>query len=234
MKLTSEARLGRQLLILGERGGKAREFRWFLDSQSQLGQDFFVLGELGIKRGGFFVEIGGGNGIKDSNTFLLERHFEWRGVMSEPIPEEYVALSKNRSCFTLNAAVWSNSENNLKFILAKRTGLSTILGFENDDHHASSRKKGHQVINVQTVSLEDLLVMAEAPTVIDYLSLDTEGSEWEILKAFDFENWQFRTITVEHNFSQAREAIFELLSSHGYIRVMEEFSVYDDWYVFGS
>lgn len=153
--------------------------------------------------------------------------------MSEPIPEEYFELSNNRSCFTLNAAVWSSSEQNLDFILAKRTGLSTILGFENDDHHASSRKKGQQVINVQTISLEDLLIMAEAPTEIDYLSLDTEGSEWEILKSFDFENWQFKTITVEHNFSQAREAIFELLSSHGYIRVMEEFSVYDDWYVLG-
>ena len=65
---------------------------------------------------------------------------------------------------------------------------------------------------------------------IDFLSIDTEGSEYEILSHFDFDHWNLRTIAVEHNGTEARQKIFELLTHHGYRRKWPEVSLCDDWY----
>jgi hypothetical protein len=70
--------------------------------------------------------------------------------------------------------------------------------------------------------------------MIDYLSIDTEGSEYEILSHFDFEKYHFKIITCEHNFTPARERIFSLLTKNGYARKCENLSKIDDWYVRSS
>ena len=70
-----------------------------------------------------------------------------------------------------------------------------------------------------------------APREIDYLSIDTEGSEFDILSHFDFNKYQFRVITCEHNFAPQREEIFSLLTRNGYLRKFENISNVDDWYV---
>jgi hypothetical protein len=84
---------------------------------------------------------------------------------------------------------------------------------------------------VTTVTLTDMLARNDAPAVIDYLSIDTEGSEYDILAAHDFDRFKFSVITCEHNFTPNREKIFKLLTSKGYRRVMERQSQFDDWYV---
>jgi hypothetical protein len=65
---------------------------------------------------------------------------------------------------------------------------------------------------------------------MDYLSIDTEGSELKILQSLDFSRWRFRVITCEHNFTVDREAIHSLLTAKGYVRRWEEYSQWDDWY----
>ena len=66
---------------------------------------------------------------------------------------------------------------------------------------------------------------------IDYLSIDTEGSEYIILSNFDFTKYSFSVITCEHNFSPMREQIYSLLSKHGYISKYQNLSKFEDWYV---
>lgn len=96
--------------------------------------------------------------------------------------------------------------------------------------HSNLRKKGKNY-HVETVSILDLLNEHNAPYEIDYLSIDTEGSEFDILKAFDFKKYNIKIITVEHNFTEMREKIFELLSFYGYKRIFVELSDVDDWYI---
>ncbi|WP_199925172.1 FkbM family methyltransferase [Neorhizobium sp. SOG26] len=70
-----------------------------------------------------------------------------------------------------------------------------------------------------------------APRQIDYLSIDTEGSEFDILQAFDFGEYEFGIITCEHNYTPQREKIHDLLVANGYVRVWEKVSRFDDWYI---
>jgi hypothetical protein len=82
------------------------------------------------------------------------------------------------------------------------------------------------------VTLHDLLVQHDAPYEIGYLSIDTEGSELDILQAFDFKSRRIHVITVEHNYQDdMRSGLYRLLSRNGFKRVCEDISGWDDWYV---
>lgn len=199
-------------------------------SKSQLHQDAFVLAELGMKRNGYFVEFGATNGIDFSNTYLFEKEFAWQGIVAEPARCWHAALRANRSCQIETDCVWRESHKVLTFNEADSGELSTIASHSCLDAHQHARKKGRKY-GVRTISLVDMLDKYRAPRTIDYLSIDTEGSEYRILSAFDFARYKFRVITCEHNFSPQRESIFALLSREGYRRKFEKFSQFDDWYV---
>ena len=127
--------------------------------------------------------------------------------------------------------VWSKSGEILKFNQVESANVSTIDIFSNvADGHQKARQKS-TIYEVNTISLLDMLDKYHAPRVIDYLSIDTEGSEYEILNSFDFGKYQFKIITCEHNHTSAREKIFSLLSSKGYLRKFTNLSMCDDWYV---
>lgn len=66
------------------------------------------------------------------------------------------------------------------------------------------------------------------------MSIDTEGSEFDILDAFDFQKWRVGTFCIEHNYAPQRAQIHDLLTRQGYQRVLPEISRFDDWYVAGS
>jgi FkbM family methyltransferase len=199
-------------------------------STSQLRQDLFVLCELGFKRNGFFVEFGATNGIDLSNTHLLEKDFGWRGVLGEPARCWHRELSQRRSAAIETRCVWSTSGLILKFNEVASAELSTIHAFSSADLHSERRRAG-RTYDVETISLNDMLEAHNAPTVIDYLSIDTEGSELEILRSFDFSRRSFSVITCEHNYGPQREEIHALLGGHGYVRKYQELSEFDDWYV---
>ena len=76
-----------------------------------------------------------------------------------------------------------------------------------------------------------MLEKYNAPSLIDYLSIDTEGNEFDILLSHDFSKYNFSVITVEHNYTEQREKIHKLLSKNGYLRKYKELSMQDDWYI---
>jgi FkbM family methyltransferase len=200
------------------------------DIKSQIGQDVFALYILNWKKGGYFLEFGATNGVDLSNTYLLEKDFGWKGILAEPAKVWHEDLKANRTALIDFDCVWSKSGEIVNFTVAPEAEYSTISSFTQKDAHASARNKG-EIYPVKTISLNDLLRRHGAPSKIDYLSIDTEGSEFEILRAFDFNQYAISVITCEHNFSSQRNEIYELLISKGFVRVFEGFSRWDDWYI---
>jgi len=188
-----------------------------MKSYSQLNQDIKVLQHYNNKKNGYFVEIGASNGIELSNTYLLETEYNWKGICVEPIPERYELLCKNRpNSLCSNKAVYIESNLILSFDIANDCDL--LSGLSNHiDYHKEKVDNNKRQINVETILLNDLLEESNSPLFIDYLSLDTEGSELEILKSINFSKYIFGIIDVEHNYVEPRRTdIYNLLLEHGY------------------
>jgi FkbM family methyltransferase len=199
-------------------------------SRSQQYQDVFALGVLDFKRDGFFVEFGATDGIELSNSFLMEKEFGWTGILAEPARCWHEALKANRSSHIETGCVWRQSNETITFNESDLPALSTISTYTSADHNHQIRGRG-TTYPVTTISLTDLLDKYNAPTSVDYLSIDTEGSEYEILKAFAFDRYRFKVITCEHNYTAMRDQIFDLLTAKGYTRKFIGLSKWDDWYV---
>lgn len=197
-------------------------------SPSQLGQDLWVLQRTDFKKGGFFVEFGATDGVMLSNTFLLEQTFGWKGICSEPNPAFFDKLVKNRSCQCFSDCIAGQTGNQVTFICAEEYG--GISDYMESDAHAEKRKSYSQdgkTISLTTISLHDFLKQANAPKNIDYISIDTEGSELEIISNFPFEEWNVSMFSIEHNFTESREDILAIMQDNGYERITAE---WDDWY----
>lgn len=197
---------------------------------AQLAQDLWVLYELSRKRDGFFVEFGAGDGVLLSNTYLLEAGYRWNGILAEPCPVFHSALSRNRRCFLSTCCVAQQSGNRVIFNQTEDPHFSTIDQYTSVDGHAQLRQGGRR-IEIETITLRDLLRLGNAPKNIDYLSVDTEGSELEILSAFDFSEYQIALITVEHNHTPRQQEIDRLLAHNGFERKFADLSDFDGWYV---
>ncbi|WP_255445554.1 FkbM family methyltransferase [Synechococcus sp. Minos11] len=207
-------------------------------SRAQLAQDLFALAFTESTSPRFFVEFGATDGINLSNTWLLEKKLGWNGILAEPAKTWHEALRGNRSCIIDTRCVARTSGSKLQFLEVNNTieggsELSGIKKFANNGDWASKiRLSTSKEYEVETISLTDLLDGHNAPTDIQFLSLDTEGSELEILEGYNFEKRTIKSICVEHNYVERnRKAINALLLKKGYVQVLEKVSKWDDWYV---
>jgi FkbM family methyltransferase len=200
-------------------------------SRSQLSQDLFVLNQLDFKNQGFYVEFGGCDGLLFSNTYILENEFGWTGIIAEPAIVWQDALRRNRpNSIIENKAVATKSGQLLKFRESSLGELSSLEIFAEKNSFLTMGDKGKSYF-VETISLNDLLDKYDAPKTIDFLSVDTEGSEFEILRTLDFKTRTYSVICVEHNFKPQRISIYKLLTENGYKRVLSHISLWDDWYI---
>lgn len=175
-----------------------------------------VLAKYLRKDKGFFVEIGAHDGVSGSNTKYLELN-GWEGICVEANPNVFDKLKANRTCRVENVAVWKDDVD-LEFlsITGYPEQLSGILESYDPRHlarvdrelavHGGTRK----IVNIAGRKLDTLVDRKE----IDFLSIDTEGSELEILKAIDFSKHDIAVLCIENNFSDPQ--IPEFMRSKGY------------------
>ena len=212
-------------------------------SKSQNAQDLFVISELlNRKLPNYFIEFGAASGLNLSNTYLLEKYFSWSGILAEPAKIWHNELCVNRKCIIDKRCVYKNTGEKIEFMetsskddIYKKTGpeLSSLKIFHDSGDWASKIRKNNSISYfVETVSLNDLLLQNNAPFHIGYLSIDTEGGEFEILHNFDFNKYKIEIISIEHNSdNNKRNLIFLLMNKKGYKRVYDDIFGGDDIYV---
>lgn len=202
---------------------------------AQLSQDLLILALTNSKTKGYFVEFGTMDGKFASNTYLLEKEYGWSGILAEPAKKFHTGISENRSCHIDHRAVTGRTGDKLRFQeMSTDEGMSGLVDFfdRNEMHFNRRSRTPSEFYDVETVSLSDLLDHYQAPEHIDYVSVDTEGSEPAILESFDFGRRRIDFWTIEHNYlDSARNKILDIMSRNGYCRVMEQYSQYDDWYI---
>lgn len=198
-------------------------------SYSQIQQDIKALEFYSSKTKGFFVDIGAWDGLTSSNTFLLESQYDWRGICVEANPRMEFVLEQNRpQAFREISAVYTTTGEEVVFDIANSceaySGISNSL-----DKWKNLVDENKTTIKVRTITFTDLLSKHNAPFFIEYLSLDTEGSELEILKSLDHSLYKFGLMDVEHNFVEPkRQELRMFLEANGYIFLEE--NQFDDRY----
>ena len=196
------------------------------------GTKYWGLGDLDKKlisvigdHQGFFVELGANDGISQSNTKHLEMFHGWRGVLIEPYPGNYRKLSRTRSSSShfVNAACVSfefpKDEMELTYSDLMTVPMEGASDVADRKLHAESGKKwlrGHETVKTflaRARTLTAILDEANAPKVIDLLSLDVEGGEIEVLNGVAYATYRFKWILVE---SRDEKRIVEYLEAQGY------------------
>jgi FkbM family methyltransferase len=184
------------------------------------------------KRGGYFFEAGALDGVGGSCTYTLERNFSWRGILVEP-GKPFKRLVKNRpNSLCLNVCI-SDRNGQVVFVESNVAGYSGIkdrLIFEERKHQErwgkpkdQWRTSGYSEKTIESITLYDLLKWNGAPKVIDYMALDMEGSEYDALKKFPFEEFKILALSIEG------DACNGLLRSKGFVEDHNKFNEAAPW-----
>jgi FkbM family methyltransferase len=190
--------------------------------KSQHKQDEFIVNFYNGKRNGVFVDIGAHDGITLSNTYALEKELGWVGICVEPMPHEYDKLISCRNCLTYNCAIYDHNGIE-KFTMLEYDGYPDMLsGIAKD---ISVKHMGHilseqrliggvrKVIDVKTRVLNEILEECKFYN-IDFMSIDTEGSELKILKAIDYDKFNINVIVYENG--EGESFVRDFLKTKGF------------------
>lgn len=189
---------------------------------SQVGQDKFV-NEIFFKNKthGVFIDIGAHDGKTGSNTYFFEKELQWNGICFEPLPHLFEKLQQERMSVCINSCV-SAVQGEVAFLHVDSIDemlsgmictydprqLNIVL---NDISHYGGACKTLMLPSVTLSSVLDEHQIFH----IDFLSIDTEGSELSILKTIDFKKYTIDVITIENNYGNPE--IKEHLERNGYI-----------------
>ena len=193
---------------------------WF---KSQLGQDLWVIFRiLPLKRKGFFLDLAASDGINCSNTYVLEKLFGWDGICIEPNPLFHTHLKSTRNCIIDDSIVNDKSEK-VDFRIDNHIFGGIVA--EDTENHYREFDEHTEIITATTCTLTEVLDRHNAPKIIDYFSLDVEGSELRVLKGLDFNKYRFKCLTVE----SPRPEVHQILLENDYVFVKNNW--WDAYYV---
>lgn len=169
---------------------------------SQAGQDKFINNSyFRSMKNGFFVEIGAYNGIDGSNCYFFEKFLNWSGIAIEPSPSQFLLLQKNRKCKCINKAVAKKNEK-IEFIDVIE-GYTQMSGINNSSYQKTLeiiKKDLRTVLDKKIIEAATFSDIVEYNYLIDYLSIDVEGGEMDILESIDFNLYKIKVLSIENNY----------------------------------
>jgi FkbM family methyltransferase len=201
------------------------------DFQAQFGEDRLLFKHFAKKRDGYYVEVGGCDGVYASNSYFFEK-IGWHGVLVEPIPEmaEKCRLARPGSQVFCCAAVAPGSPEYIDFeVVPNYTALSA-------QHLHRERWQGQEPpvekISVRTMTLDQILEKAQLPH-IDFLTIDVEGQEWEVLQGFTIDRWRPKLVILERWSEVPDERMMQYMHRNSYYYLRTTGGL-NDWFCLSS
>lgn len=188
----------------------------------QFETDKHILEYFPDKRNGVAIDVGAVDGRYMSNTLYFEENLDWTVLCIEPNPTYYTSLTTNRK-HTLNVAISSRNRKDVDFHIYTMSdgNQSSISSLSTDqkliDYHLDEYniKFEESIIKVQVQTLNECLKkFTHRP--IDFVSIDTEGTENSVLRGFDIDLYQPKLFVIENNWEENTQGVTEYLSYFGY------------------
>ena len=189
---------------------------------SQFGEDKF-LAKVFDKKSGCCVEVGGFDGITGSTTFYFE-NIGWECLVVEPVPQFYEKIITNRRCKAVNYAA-SSFEGEIDFFVAEGADMLSSLTPD-----LSRIKSEGGIINKIRVKAKTLDSILEENNIrdIDFLSIDVEGHELDVLKGFSISRFNPRILVIENNDMGIDNSINDYLKQFDLVRF--KITGCNEWY----
>ena len=168
---------------------------------SQCGQDKFLIENIfEEKEGGFFVDVGAHDGIYLSNTAVFEKEYSWKGICIEPSQASSVIISSRPNSRVVVCCVSDEAFSNkiVKFRQCNPREVSMSM-FDDDGEYEEKENEYTDKYKI-CKTLNSILLENNAPKDIDYVSIDTEGCEYRVIKDFPFKEWNVSAVTIANNF----------------------------------
>lgn len=173
---------------------------------SQFKQDKFINEVIfNNKKFGFFIDIGAHDGVSINNSVFFEKYKSWNGLCIEPNPNVFKELIKNRKSININKCIGND---NKKVMFTQITGYSEMLSGITDNYHANhveridnliSKKGGEKSqIEVEMITLDS--IKEATNNDIDFISIDTEGNEFDIVNSINFKLLKVKCLVIENNY----------------------------------
>lgn len=206
-------------------------------SHGQFGEDRILQEVFGDRAEGYCVEIGAYDGRAGSASYPFEKR-GWHCLLVEPIPERAEEILKHRACIVVNCAV-SDKEGTASFFVAENVEEMSTLDLTPDrlewiEHVGGAVKE----IKVRTATLDSLLAEAAFPE-IQFITIDVEGHEMEVLKGFTLEAHRPRIVIIENNSASddpratgGDPHVGRHMSEHGYVHFRR--TGVNEWYAHES
>ena len=162
---------------------------------------------------GYYVEIGALDGVINSQSFIFEKQFKWDGIVVEPNPIWHENLKRYRKC-KINKSAITNQKGTDIFECREMAAFSGLKSNTNDSRFSDIINE----IEVETITLLDLFDKYNSPSVIDWVSIDTEGSEFDILAHYFENNTKYKINLINFESNDYSKAI-SFLDNQPYIRI---------------
>jgi FkbM family methyltransferase len=201
---------------------------------SQHKQDMLL--ELSVFKGyknGFFIDIGAHDGVTINNTLYFEKYNNWSGINIEPIKKVYDKLVVNRpNSININCAI-SNNDGTAEFL--SNDGYTEMLSGLKDNfdprHLERLQKENNQMgSTTQTITVitKKLETICDEYNInhINYLSIDVEGAEFEVIKSINFDKIFIDIIEFENNYDDTSGPIIQYLENKNYIIIHKSLDIF--------
>jgi FkbM family methyltransferase len=187
--------------------------------QAQHGEDRWLESHFADVKAGFFVEVGAYDGVVLSNTYLLES-LGWTGILVEPDVHKARKCRENRpACRVFECAAVATSDiEEVTFHAVDGGEVYSTAGELTEDQAKRLQTWGLQPrrTTVRARTLDSMLEEV-APARVDFVSIDVEGGELEVLRGFDLARWRPRVVMVEVNSRFRSSAIRDAFTRSGYV-----------------
>jgi len=184
------------------------------ESKSQFNQDYLALKHNNFKRNGTYLEIGVHDGEEFNNTFLMDKDYGWTGVCIDPAMHNMA----RRTAQQFNCALGSEPGETEFCDGGPLSGTKEFV--QSMEHNSMWADRAADFVcdkKVQVRTPLDILTESKLPNVIDYMSLDIEGGELDVMSAFPFDKYCVKYSTIETNDDPITEKKLEvLLGANGY------------------
>ena len=197
---------------------------------SQFGEDRILAEIFKKKNQGLCIEVGANDGVNDSNTMYFES-IGWNCILIEPNPVLCKMIRASRNATLVEVAASDKNGETSLFVAegAERAhGVSTINSAEEALNKIKSYGFTYSEVKVNTRTLNDILESLKIDRQIDFVSVDVEGHELEVLKGFSIERWKPAVILVEDNTNFHNTVVSNYLRNFGYMPFKR--TGVNDWY----